>query len=159
MKRKRKTCTDPIGPVGPTKQARKSTRGVSPVCKQVISFQVSANWGWKLSSKSEGVKSPSKSENLRGFPDFRGSLVFAVSQIARQRDDLRSILGRKGNKKGNSSELPEMRWWSSDDFCKHPSFLARTHEILKNHLNPRLKNCFYGSIFYQDVTPWGYKQP
>ena len=60
----------------------------------------------------EGVKSLSEAEKVRGFPDFRENRVSAVSQTAREIADLRSISGRKDNKKGNSSELPEMRWWS-----------------------------------------------
>ena len=46
--------------------------------------------------------------------------VFAISQTAREIADLRSISGREGNKKGDSSELPEMSWWSMDAKNKLP---------------------------------------
>ena len=87
--------------------------------KRVVS--VFANARWMLSSKSEGVKSPSEAVKVRGFADFRESRVSGGSQTARQRGDLRSISGRKGNKKGNSSELPEMSWWSKRDSNSRPS--------------------------------------
>jgi hypothetical protein len=67
---------------------------------------VFANSGRRVSSKSEGVKSPSKSEKVRGFPDFRDRGGFHVSKTARHPAGLRSILRRKGKKKGNSRELP-----------------------------------------------------
>jgi hypothetical protein len=60
---------------------------------------VFANSGWRVSSKSEGVKSPSKSEKVRGFPDFRGNRVFAVSKTARQIACLRSIFEGKRQEK------------------------------------------------------------
>ena len=62
-----------------------------------------------------GGKSTSEAVKVRGFPDFRESRDFAVSQTAREIADLRSISGRKDNKKGNSDELPEMSWWSIGD--------------------------------------------
>ena len=99
--------------------SEKRSRALSDVAvshllkKRVVS--VFANCGWKVSSKSEGVKSPSEAVKVRGFADFRGIRVFAISQTARQKSDLRSNSGLNGNKKGNSLELPEMRWWSIGD--------------------------------------------
>ena len=42
---------------------------------------------------------PSKSEKVRGFPDFRGSLVFAVSKTALQQVRLRLIFEGKRQEK------------------------------------------------------------
>ena len=85
-----------------------------------------------MTSKSEGVKSPSKSKKLRGFPDFRESRDFAVSQTAREIADLRSISGRKDNKKGNSFELPEMSWWSLQKFLRNSLLSSELSQLLQN---------------------------
>ena len=61
---------------------------------------VLANPGRKLSSKSEGVKSPSKSEKVRGFPDFRDRDGFHVSKTALRK--ARSRANFEGKRQGKA---------------------------------------------------------
>ena len=59
----------------------------------VMNGKVFANRGWNLSSKSEGVKPPSKSEKLGGFPDFRERRGVRGSLTALRKVGLSSFFG------------------------------------------------------------------
>ena len=82
--------------------------------------------GVRVDLKIRGGAAPSKSEKIRGFPDFRGIRVPAVSKTARRKAVLRSVLEGNGKKK----------LVVNDRLYGFSLWFARLHFITPRHSSP-----------------------